>query len=540
MILDLKDLPDSPDGYDAVLELLRKCTTRERQEHMRLLALDDLYFLLRFILQRDDSYDPPSPRNDQGELLRLGESDGQHKKEMEARVIRHRQWVFDRCREVQKNPDGYLDLWARAHYKSTIITFAKTLQDILNNPDIRIGIFSQDNQTAEEHLKVIKRELENNNVLKELFPDILYMRPESESPQWSQQKGLIVKRKSNPKEPTLSSYGLVDGLPAGPHFDLLIFDDTVTKESVRTPEQIKKTTEAWEHAQGLKAAGARCRYIGTRYHLADTYQEIIKRRVAIKRIYASEDAEGNPRMLASAELADIRRTMGPTTYASQMMQDPRADTAMGFSRLWVEKTKYAGRPEDIRKGLNVYVVVDPANAKKKTSDYTAGFVIGLGSDKNYYILDMERDRLNLSQRADLVFSWKKKWEPLAIGYEQYGVQADIDYMYERMGRENYRFNIIALGGQVKKEDRIRTLQPLFEQGRIWFPGKIEKVDMTGRARDLMADFIDEEYAAFPVGAHDDMLDALARINETNLGIKWPLAYVPSRPRRQAAAGWMAR
>jgi hypothetical protein len=47
------------------------------------------------------------------------------------RTDAHNQWVFDRCLEVQASPDGHLDLWAREHYKSTIITFALSIQDIL-------------------------------------------------------------------------------------------------------------------------------------------------------------------------------------------------------------------------------------------------------------------------------------------------------------------------------------------------------------------------------------------------------------------------
>ena len=39
--------------------------------------------------------------------------------------------------------------------------------------------------------------------------------------------------------------------------------------------------------------------------------------------------------------------------------------------------------------------------------------------------------------------------------------------------------------------------------------------------DLVHDFVEEEFAAFPVGLHDDMLDALSRICEPDLSLVWP-------------------
>jgi hypothetical protein len=47
-----------------------------------------------------------------------------------------RDWLFDRCREVQLSPDRHLDLWARNHYKPTIIRFALTIQGLLNDPGV--------------------------------------------------------------------------------------------------------------------------------------------------------------------------------------------------------------------------------------------------------------------------------------------------------------------------------------------------------------------------------------------------------------------
>ncbi len=195
--------------------------------------------------------------------------------------------------------------------------------------------------------------------------------------------------------------------------------------------------------------------------------------------------------------------------------------------------------------MNKYLVVDPASEKKKGSDYTAMWVIGLAEDQNYYLLDAVRDRLNLRERGDALFALHRRWQPLGVGYEKYGAQCDIEHLEERQRDESYRFDITPLGGSLSKPDRIKRLVPLFEQGRIYLPDRLTKTDYDGRPVDLVQAFIEEEYKPFPVALHDDMLDALARILDEPLGAVWPkpaLAADDRYARRRATrvrGSWMS-
>jgi len=458
-------------------------------------------------------------------------------------------WLFDRCREVQAAPNGYLDLWAREHYKSTIITFAKTIQDILIDPEITVGLFSYNRPTSKKALYQIKQELETNERLRALFPDVLWENPRKEAPVWSLDEGIIVKRKGNPKEATVEAHGLVEAQPTGRHFKLVVYDDVVTLDTI-SEGMIEKVNTSWEASINLGADGGHVRYIGTRYHYNDTYRLILDRGSAIPRkhmVTYEGTADGMPVLRSKEWVQNRRRDLGPYMFASQMLLDPVADRNQGFDEKWLRY--YPNSRIGDFEHLNKYLLVDPANSKKKQSDYTAAAVIGLGSDGNYYLLDAVRDRLNLRERADLVFSLHRRWKPRAVGYEKYGVQADVDYIKERMNEENYRFEIIEVGGRLSKEDRIRRMVPIFapvndgEAGRFLLPESLMKTDYEGIRRDLIQDFVLNEYNPFPVGLHDDLFDAISRI--WDIPTVWPRpAQAPdrySRPRqhRRAASAWAA-
>jgi len=468
-----------------MVEQKGKRADEQRRALMREFALNDLFYLLAFILNRKDA---------------------------------DRDWIHDRCREVEADPDWHLDLWAREHYKSTIITFALTIRDILRDPDITVGIFSHTRPIAKGFLRQIKQEFETNTRLKGLFPEIFWDN-HRQAPKWSEDDGIVVKRKSNPKEATVEAWGLVDGQPTSKHFRILLYDDVVTRESVTTPDQIEKVNKAWELSLNLGSDGGRRRYVGTRYHYNDTYRLIMDRGAAVPRIHPATDdgtPRGNPVLLAPEVLAEKRRDMGPYTFACQLLMDPKADEVQGFKQEWLQFW-----PGQNHSHLNRIILCDPAGEKKKENDYTVAMVIGLGEDENFYVIRIIRDRLSLTERGKLIMKLHREYRPIFVGYEKYGKDSDIEFIEYLQDKENYRFGIKALGGPMPKNDRIRKLIPVFEQGRIFLPDSCLYTNYEGMTLDLIKEFIDQEYMAFPVPIHDDMLDCLARTQDEDCPKDFP-------------------
>lgn len=454
------------------------------------------------------------------------------------------QFFWDRMREAQSAPNGYCDLWAREHGKSSILNFGMTLQNVLQDPEVTIGIFSFTRPQAKAFLRTLMREIENNSALHEAFPDILVGRDVKKFQKYSEDDGVIVLRKSNPAEATIEAFGL-EALPVGRHFKILIYDDIVVPASVTTTEQVAKTMELLQHSYNLGMAGGVRRMFGTRYSWADAYGSVIKDGSFKARIYpgkigGTEDGES---ILWDEETHRKKRAeQGPHIYASQILLDPRADAQQGFRREWLRFYKSIGPSQSDR--MTKYILVDSASSKKKGSDYTAIWCIGLGTDGNYYALDMVRDRLNLKERGDRLFDMHRKWKPLQVRHERYGLLSDIEHYQQRMEQESYRFNIIEVAGQTSKADRIKRLIPLFENGRIYLPKSLHVSDWQKNVVDLVHEFIESEFFPFPGSLHDDMLDSLARICEPDLKLIWPqeekvAPYVPPRQFADKSLAWMA-
>jgi len=438
-------------------------------------------------------------------------------------------FIIDRINEYQDVETKSLNLWFRLGYKSTIITVYGLIQELLRR-DIEATIFSHTRDIAKVFLRRIKVILEQNGLLKAAFHDKIPDNPQDK-------KGLVwdinvhLQLLNGMKFGSyVNAYGLVDGLPTGIHPKYIVYDDVIERKAVSTADQRAKATDAFKHSFGLHDKHARYRIVGTRYHYADLYGELIASKdykVHCYPIthngefpYKPETVEDDVAPLGDGEAIFYNqeyvwnkfKDMGKDVFSTQMLMNPIKADERTFDLQWIRYYDSAPKTRN-------YIFVDPASSSKKDSSYSVMWVVGAGSNGYYYIKDCIRDRLNLQERKDKLFYLVDKWTPIRVYYEKYSMQADIEYIQEKMKEDGFYFTIVPVGGiKLSKDERILQLQPLLQEGKIIFPRHIVYIDVNGKKRDLIEDFINDEYLDYPLCATKDMLDCLARIRDKDVKI----------------------
>lgn len=489
----------SPAGAANWWEKIQQCSPSMRREHLRWFGRNDLFFLLVYLLNR---------------MHFLADE-------------RKANWTFERCYEVQDSPNNHLDLWSREHFKSEILTFGKSVQDILIDPEITIGIFSHTRPMAKDFLVLIKREFQFNALLKETYDDILWDNPRLECREagvsWSENEGITVKRRGNPKESTIEAWGLTDGQPTGKRYKRLIYDDVVARDSV-TPLMIQITTNEFDNSLLLTASDPPVfRYVGTYQEFGDTTDALVKRRVGKLRLRGPFDEHRKPACFSDEKMAFYKNTLTTKVFALQILLDPtqaKDPTEIGFSKDWLQ---YWDAEDTPLTGMNKYIVVDPAGNNADSNSFFAMWVVALGSDKCVRVLDIICDKYDLEERWEAVFSAVQKWDPLKVGYESYALQSDIEHFRYRQKELNQQFTIVKVGTGGSKDTRIGWLIPPFRDHRILLPKRgIRKTLKDGTEVDMVRKFIDEEFLVWPYSPkHRDMLDALSRLFDPVLNVVWP-------------------
>jgi predicted phage terminase large subunit-like protein len=409
--------------------------------------------------------------------------------------------LHDKIEKFMDKPDKFkLVLIPRDHLKSTIITKGWSIQQMLRNPDVRILLANNTWDNARNFLQSIEGYLANGNVLAQLFGTFI-------SPRWNKDDCVIRQRKTISDAPTIATTGL-EKEQTSQHYDIIIADDLVARENVKTKEQREKVKDYISSLYALLEPQGMMVIVGTRWSKDDAYEDLINDGTwDVLRMDAFDgDALKTkvlfPEKFSLDKLQDLRKKLRPYLFSCWYMNDPIAPEASDFSEEWVRYWE-AGTKHP----TNLYLMVDPAISLGKDADYSAGTVSGKLPNGVVRVVDFFRKRVVPSQLVEEIFSMVRKWRGqgyyIRVGVENFTLKTIKTDLVNRMKDEKFWFQVDEIkkmrgpNGEKSevKEARIRSMQPLFEQGLI-------------EIRRDMTDFVDE-LLTFPRGKHDDLIDSLS-------------------------------
>jgi len=410
----------------------------------------------------------------------------------------------DMCNFVQdQKKNKKLLLIPRNHLKTKLISVGYSLYSICENPKIRILVYSATWQMAVDIISQIKGQLVRNEKIHDLFGNL-----QEGSTEWAQDR--IRVSANDKRESTVTAAGIDNNLVGG-HYDLIIFDDVQNRDNVATADQLMKIRQRYNDSLDLLEPGGQIVVIGTRWHDSDLYGWILdpSSNVAsqydtmVMRAYKGNIDTGEgwvplwPGKFTLKEFQERLASEGWSHFSAQYLNDPVPEENAIFTRSMFQYYE----PEDLRgKLLTRFMTIDPAISLERSADFTAMVVVGVDEENYLWIMDIVREKLLPHEIINRIFDMKEKWNLLDIAIETVAYQKTLAYtLREQMRVRKKYFHIRELNPQSRsKDERIKGLQPLYENGKI-----IHNKYLTNNY------FLEDELTRYPYAKHDDCLDALS-------------------------------
>lgn len=204
---------------------------------------------------------------------------------------------------------------------------------------------------------------------------------------------------------------------------------------------------------------------------------------------------------------EAKMRQGLTQYNREFLNKPITEDEREFHMKWLQKTF---EDKDIEKFTrNRYITIDVADSKaraKADPDYTGTTIVDIDQNDNWYSQHNSQRRFNAPELVDWIFYLWTEYQPTKIGIEKKSFEDQLRPYIKAKSEQTKIFPVVVeLKHEGKrKEDRIRgALQGRFQQGKIYF--KSQSTDDTDKLKAQLYDF--------PKAKHDDLIDALAYIDQ---------------------------
>lgn len=437
-----------------------------------------------------------------------------------------------------------LILMPRDHGKSRYAAWF-ALWELTRNPAIRILYISSTSTLAEKQLGFIKDIMQSSKYRK-YWPEMTNAN-EGERKRWTTTEIAVdhpARTKEGIRDPSIMIAGLTTNI-VGLHFDLVVMDDVVTGENAYTEEGRTKVSRQYSFLASIEAADAREVIVGTRYHPKDLYDNILNMKVEIfddngtvidqEEVYevferkVEDHGDGSGQFLWPRQQREDGKWFGfdqkilatkkakyidKTQFYAQYYNNPNNSENAAITRdlfQYYEPThlkRQDGKWFLKGKRLNVIAAADFGYTIAKRSDYTAVVVLGIDSDRNYYILDIDRYKTkSIKEQYEHLMNLITKWDfkKLIVETGHAGAEPIVEELKNSYFKPNGIFiNIEPFKtprSEGTKEERLRAiLEPRYQNKAVWHyrGGNCQVLE-------------DELVLLYP--PHDDCKDAVANAME---------------------------
>ena len=405
----------------------------------------------------------------------------------------------------QEGMDNQLILLPRDHQKSVLVAY-RVAWWVTTHPDTTVLYVSATADLAEKQLKFIK-DILTSDLYMSLWPEMVSA-SENSRERWTADEISIshpIRKKEGVRDPTVKAVGLTANT-TGLHCNIAVLDDIVVPGNAYTQMGREQTRSFYSQLSSIETTGAKEWVVGTRYHPADIYKEMID----MKESYFEDNGEdfiekdvfevfervveingeflwpkqrrkdGRVFGFDNKELARKKaKYLDVTQFYAQYYNNPNtSENAMldsskfqHYDRTKLKNLSGAWYFED--KLLNIYAGIDFAFSVSDKSDYTAVVVIGADSDNRIYVLDIDRFKTNkISVMFDHVRKLYEKWKFKKLRAEiSVGQIMIVEQFKDYMRQDGHYFTIDEhrpSRHQGSKEERmIANLEPRYAANVIW-------------------------------------------------------------------------
>ena len=298
----------------------------------------------------------------------------------------------------------------------------------------------------------------------------------------------------------------VGGPLTGRGAHLLLIDDPVKNREEADSELIRKKTKDWytSTAYTRLMPGGRVVIIQTRWHEDDLSGWLLAEHQhegwEVLDLPAI-DAKGValwPEQYPVETLEKIKLAIGPRDWSALYQQRPSPESGNYFKAEWIKKTLLL--PD--KRNLHIYGASDYA-VTDDGGDFTVHVVVGVDPEGRMYLLDMWRGQTASDEWVESFCDLVLKWRPLGWAEEAGQIKAGVGPFLNKRMMDRKAF--VARETFPTRGDKSVRAQSI--RGRMAMGGLYIKFDAPFAA-DLLP-----ELMSFPVGVHDDQVDALGLVGQ---------------------------